>query len=186
MAFPFNFLRLFTGGTGRLARMCAVLDEHSRFIEGLRGENIDIDRNVWGSVTLRAAGGQGDNGQWSGIVWFAAEQAWDFSCVYADPSQAKTDWGLFGVEDDGETVTYRGSVKGVYLKISLADGSYAWVDSIDTDLDQFSYYPVAEISGQDSGSQNIYVPLIGRTVGDIRLDVIPYLPEPEPEPEPDP
>lgn len=63
---------------------------------------------------------------------------------------------------------------GIYLKVSLADGTTSWADSVGSDTGEYSYYPVGEEA--DEGEYDFS---IGRVVGDIRIEMVPWLPEDE-------
>ena len=127
---------------------------------------------------LRNSEGGESSATWSGIVWYIGELKWDFSKASNDPAGAASEFGMYGVEtvveEEGPKRYYRGTVTGAYLKVKLVNGSCAFSDSIDDDVDEYSYYPVAQVLGQDDDEANIYGPVSGRTIGDIRIEMVPY------------
>ena len=106
-------------------------------------------------------------GQWSGIVWYLGSIKYDFGRFGYDPGGISSIDGIY--------------LGGEYLRIKLEDGTYEWFDEADvpggiaaiTDADEYNYYRVADIVGQDESNQNIYE-LSSRTCGDIRVDFAPF------------
>jgi len=169
--------------------MKTVIDEHSDALENIEGEDgIGVRDNYKGGVTIYLEGdsvvGGGSPATWSGIVWHLGNILYDFNKTDNAPMGSPSEYGLVGVSDE---YVYFGSVLGEYLKIKLNDGSMAWVDGADIstsvgqidDKDEYEYFRVATIAGQDSASHNIYVLAENRTVGDIRISFAPYVAEVE-------
>jgi hypothetical protein len=146
--------------------MRRLLDSHSLVLENVNGERgIGVRRTAHGEVYIYQTG-VAAGARWSGLVWYLGVLKWDFSRVGAV---------LNGPLNDPPGIT----VNGMFLKIKLADGSYEWTDVFATpaDTDEYSYYWVA--SGD---SENGYC-LNSHTCGDIRIEMVPWLPEEEAEEE---
>ena len=165
--FPRFFASAFAAPKAMLSRLKWTVDRHSDFLEAFEAENgIRIRRNYRGGITI--IGGNAASGAWSGFVWYLGELKWDFSKVDADPSEEDAEGGLSG------------ALGGIYLIISLSDGSTQWADATtgieDVSADTHNFYPVCIRSGAGT-EQDPYTYALSsnRVVGDIRVEFAPHI-----------
>lgn len=156
-------------GDGLIPRMRELLDAHSATFENIAGEDgIGVRKNWQGGITIYGTGAASLS-IWSGIVWFGGEIKWDFNRVDNDPQGELSEFGMYGMNGGN----YEGSVRGEILKINRNSGSYRWGNFSDEgifdDINVYEYFPVADQSGRDGIGAQIYVPLAGRTCGDVHL-----------------
>lgn len=169
------------GGSGLLSRMKSALDSHSSFLENIEGEDgVEVRSNYKGGITIyRTAQGVGSFSKWSGIVFHLGEPKWDFNRVDNDPEEVASEFGLFGVDDEG---VYQGSVGGELLAIDRTTGEATWSNRDDADPLPYAdsstkeYFLVAEYlrdgEGEkvlDENEDPIYVAATNRTCGDIHV-----------------
>lgn len=153
-------------GNGLLSRIREQLDRHAQFLENVRGENgIEVKPNCAGGVTVRWSGGgvaEGSASRWSGIVWFLGIVLYDFNRAGASPEGALIEGGVAD------------AIGGVYLKFNLLTQEVTWSPtppSSYSDAAYINYYPVGV---EDTNYTTGYAPSVGRVVGDIRIDYVPY------------
>ena len=156
-------------GDGLIPRMRELLDAHSATLENIAGEDgIGVRKNWQGGITIYGKEAASLS-IWSGIVWFGGEIKWDFNRVDNDPQGELSEFGMYGMNGGN----YEGSVRGEILKINRNSGSYRWGNFSDEgifdDINVYEYFPVADQSGRDGIGAQIYVPLAGRTCGDVHL-----------------
>lgn len=125
----------------------------------------EVERDMSGDWTIWIPeGGGGGHGEWSGFVWFLGVLKYDFSKVDSDPSEETQEGGLAA------------AIGGIYLVIDLLTGETTWANTAPSNSTPsaaayHNYYPVGV---EDESAPLGYRLSVGRVVGDIRIDYVPY------------
>ena len=137
-------------------------------VAALQGKVNDIDSRVsdleddFPEPELMNSGEGQSGGRWSGIVWWMGAIKYDFSKGGASPSGDPAAGGLSG------------EIGGIFLIIDLRDGSYSWSDSAPDSEETAAYKNYYPVGSSDGGTPPEYSLSVGRVVGDIRIDYVPY------------
>lgn len=158
-----KFMRLGRHSVYAMGKIRSLVDAHSQALEGLKaeppkeGSTGDQYLNSMGSWTFpTGGGGGGGGGTWSGVVWYLGELKWDYSRTDADPA--------------GEPLAGGISIGGIYLRIKLENGDATFSDAVNAGLaPTHNYYCVGYKRPDET-----YGLATNRTVGDIRIDMVPF------------
>lgn len=126
---------------GAFATHMKMVRQSHRILHRLfvRGGRLLKDGDNW---VIQCAGGGG--GYWTGTIWFA------------------------GVVVEELDVTDPDNLEGLYVKVSISDGSYTWADAVGADYDAYSYFHVCDyVNGSDDTDGYV---LNHNTQGDIRVE----------------